>query len=127
LSGKKPIILIVEDDAIVVRSAKRLIQAHGRFDVMSADTNETAKSCFLEHTQHIVAIFLDGHLGTSTSLEFLALIREMGFKGKVVCITGDSQMRDSMIPSDSEKPTCDEYVAKQRIAEYALSLPPPPI
>lgn len=115
---KKPTILVIEDDQLVVRGALR--QLRQRFNVLTSKTTKEGWSIFQTHQDSISAIFLDGILEDGNSVELLGLIRKSQFSGKIVSITESSEMRDSMFPSDPEKPRCDVHVRKHEFATYAI-------
>jgi two-component system, OmpR family, response regulator CiaR len=118
---KKLKILIVEDEASIVRGVIRRLKNH--FDILAASDVKTAWRLFDEHQSSespIEIILLDGLLIGENTLELLRHFRESGFNGKIISITGNSSMHGSMFPADPDRPRCDDHIPKSQIVNYLL-------
>jgi hypothetical protein len=126
--SKQPKILLVEDDEVIVRSVLTQLRDHVR--IFTADTPEQAWTLFQLHQDSLQIIFLGGNLRQGkNSLGLLARIRMVEFPGKVISITEDVSMRQSMFPQavepDPNQPVCDGHVSKNKLVRYILDSIPP--
>lgn len=115
-----PVVLVVEDDALVRTLAVELVEEAGFFALEAANANEAI--VMLEHRADIALVFTDIDMpGSMDGLKLAHAIRNRWPPIKIVIVSGKSNLSDSELPSNSlffAKP----YPVSRMIYELRLAL-----
>jgi two-component system, NarL family, nitrate/nitrite response regulator NarL len=90
-------VLLIDDHALFRESVARLLQAEPGFEVVAHCGSGTEALQILESFKEIDIVLLDLDLGKERGADFLDLLRNAWFDGKVLLVTAD--VNDSEIPS----------------------------
>jgi two-component system, NarL family, nitrate/nitrite response regulator NarL len=90
-------VLLIDDHALFRESVARLLQAEPGFEVVAHCGSGTEALQILESFKEIDIVLLDLDLGKERGADFLDLLRNACFDGKVLLVTAD--VNDSEIPS----------------------------
>jgi DNA-binding NtrC family response regulator len=126
---KKLCILIVEDDAMLIRAALRALGKNERIELYVADTWQNAWYLFQVRRNELDAVFLDAIVKDGTTEELLQRIRAVSYKGKIISTTNNTDYRREMGPlpegetdDDPEHARCDEHCSKSEIIPRILAM-----
>ncbi len=115
---KRPVILIVEDEEVLLELLKGTLQANG-FRVMVARDGITGVNLYKQHMDEIKVVLTDMGLPALGGWEVLEEVLKMNPKAHVICASGflDSTIRDEMIRAGAA-----EFIQKPFVYEKLLTL-----
>jgi len=82
-------VLLIDDHALFRESVARLLESEPGFEVVSHCASSREALQILESSKEIDIVLLDLDLGKETGADFLDLLRNTGFNGKVLLVTAD--------------------------------------
>jgi len=99
-AGKRPVVLIVEDEALVRMNAVEAIDCAG-FDVVeAADADEAI--AILEQRNDVCLIFTDVHMpGSIDGLKLAHFVKDRWPPIKIIATSGNATITDSDLPQGS--------------------------
>lgn len=83
-SARKHRVLVIDDDAAIVKTANRMLSMEG-FDVVGCSNPDEA----LALSEQVDVVLCDVHLGTMTGMELIKRLRKTGVEAPVIMISGD--------------------------------------
>jgi two-component system, cell cycle sensor histidine kinase and response regulator CckA len=86
-------ILVVDDDPALQLSLKTGLEMYG-FEVITASDGLEAMTEFRTNGGSYDAIVTDHEMPRMTGLEFVRAVREVGFKGRIVVVSGHLSVED---------------------------------
>ena len=100
VSGKRPVVLIVEDEVLIRMEAVEAIEASG-FDVIEAANADQAIT-ILEQRSDIRLIFTDVQMpGSMDGLKLAYFVKDRWPPIKIVATSGYAKVRESDLPAGS--------------------------
>lgn len=83
--------------------------------VLTAFSIEEAMGYFRDHGNSIDVMLVDGHLQPGRGDDFVADIRKLGYKGRIIAMSSDSKLNDKMMRAGA-----NESVPMKNLAIVAL-------
>ncbi len=100
VSGKRPVVLIVEDEALIRLDAIEAIEAAG-FDVIEAADADQAIA-ILEQRSDIRLVFTDIHMpGSMDGLKLAHFVKDRWPPIKIIATSGHARIAESDLPEGS--------------------------
>ncbi|MGJ8635565.1 MAG: sigma-54-dependent transcriptional regulator [Phycisphaerales bacterium] len=109
-------ILLIEDDADLRLIISHFLEKHAH-TVYSTDTLTAAHDVFKQ--SYFDLVLSDVHLGEDSGIDFIQTIRDSGFEGGIIMMTGDASVDDAV---RAMKLGADDYLAKPiRLQELLIT------
>ena len=109
-------ILLIEDDADLRLIISHFLEKHAH-TVRSTETLQDAHEAYKE--LHFDLVLSDVHLGQDSGIDFIQTIRDAGFEGGIIMMTGDASVDDAV---RAMKLGADDYLAKPiRLQELLIT------